>query len=170
MSHMLTTQPRPEPCASLQRFFTNFSLSFCAMDGKWSVSASFLQPELQLVFMQNVHAIGDRANGIVMDVFEASLKGINISASRPRLEHAQIITQTDRERLGRLGGAFLLILKRTSFEWSVGSNRQCPTHACVRSLLALCDVRFFISSSSISDMWYAQDRLVCGIQIPPRFI
>ncbi|KAJ7497125.1 amidohydrolase family-domain-containing protein [Mycena latifolia] len=51
----------------------------------------------------NVHAIGDRANGIVMDVFEASLKGINISASRPRLEHAQIITQTDRERLGRLG-------------------------------------------------------------------
>ncbi|KAJ7668392.1 amidohydrolase 3 [Mycena polygramma] len=51
----------------------------------------------------NVHAIGDRANGIVMDVFEASLKGINISASRPRLEHAQIITQADRERLGRLG-------------------------------------------------------------------
>ncbi|KAJ7675109.1 amidohydrolase family-domain-containing protein [Mycena rosella] len=51
----------------------------------------------------NVHAIGDRANGIVMDVFEATLKGINISASRPRLEHAQIITQADRERLGRLG-------------------------------------------------------------------
>ncbi|KAF8170207.1 amidohydrolase family-domain-containing protein [Mycena galopus ATCC 62051] len=51
----------------------------------------------------NVHAIGDRANGIVLDVFEASLKGINISASRPRLEHAQIITQADRERLGKLG-------------------------------------------------------------------
>ncbi|KAJ6558569.1 amidohydrolase family-domain-containing protein [Mycena vulgaris] len=51
----------------------------------------------------NVHAIGDRANGIVMDVFEASLKGINISASRPRLEHAQIITSADRERLGKLG-------------------------------------------------------------------
>ncbi|KAJ7188474.1 amidohydrolase family-domain-containing protein [Mycena filopes] len=51
----------------------------------------------------NVHAIGDRANGIVLDVFEASLKGINISASRPRLEHAQIITKADRERLGKLG-------------------------------------------------------------------
>ncbi|KAJ7647499.1 amidohydrolase family-domain-containing protein [Roridomyces roridus] len=51
----------------------------------------------------NVHAIGDRANGMVMDVFEASLKGINISASRPRLEHAQIITQADRVRLGKLG-------------------------------------------------------------------
>ncbi|KAJ7251771.1 amidohydrolase family-domain-containing protein [Mycena haematopus] len=51
----------------------------------------------------NVHAIGDRANGIVLDIFEASLKGINISASRPRLEHAQIINQADRERLGKLG-------------------------------------------------------------------
>ncbi|KAJ7782863.1 amidohydrolase family-domain-containing protein [Mycena metata] len=51
----------------------------------------------------NVHAIGDRANGIVLDVFEAELKGVNISASRPRLEHAQIITKADRERLGRLG-------------------------------------------------------------------
>ncbi|KAJ6497886.1 amidohydrolase family-domain-containing protein [Mycena sanguinolenta] len=51
----------------------------------------------------NVHAIGDRANGIVLDVFEASLKGINVRASRPRLEHAQIISQADRERLGKLG-------------------------------------------------------------------
>ncbi|KAJ7755700.1 amidohydrolase family-domain-containing protein [Mycena maculata] len=51
----------------------------------------------------NVHAIGDRANGMVLDVFEASLKGVNISASRPRLEHAQIINKADRERLGRLG-------------------------------------------------------------------
>ncbi|KAJ6593701.1 amidohydrolase family-domain-containing protein [Mycena capillaripes] len=51
----------------------------------------------------NVHAIGDRANGILMDVFEASLKGVNISATRPRLEHAQIVTAADRERLGKLG-------------------------------------------------------------------
>ncbi|KAJ7287350.1 amidohydrolase family-domain-containing protein [Mycena rebaudengoi] len=51
----------------------------------------------------NVHAIGDRANGLIMDVFEATLQGVNISASRPRLEHAQIITHADRERLGRLG-------------------------------------------------------------------
>ncbi|KAJ7065050.1 amidohydrolase family-domain-containing protein [Mycena amicta] len=51
----------------------------------------------------NVHAIGDRANGIVLDVFETALKGVDISRSRPRLEHAQIITAADRERLGRLG-------------------------------------------------------------------
>ncbi|KAF7362054.1 putative amidohydrolase YtcJ [Mycena venus] len=42
-------------------------------------------------------------DGWQVDVFEASLKGINISASRPRLEHAQIITQADRIRLGKLG-------------------------------------------------------------------
>jgi len=51
----------------------------------------------------NVHAIGDRANGIVLDAFEEALKGANISALRPRLEHAQIMTKEDMARLGRLG-------------------------------------------------------------------
>ncbi|KAJ6565072.1 amidohydrolase 3 [Mycena sp. CBHHK59/15] len=51
----------------------------------------------------NVHAIGDRANGIVLDAFEASLEGINVTASRPRLEHAQLMTTADMKRLGRLG-------------------------------------------------------------------
>ncbi|KAJ7737257.1 amidohydrolase 3 [Mycena maculata] len=51
----------------------------------------------------NVHAIGDRANGIVLDAFEASLKGVNVSALRPRLEHAQLMTKADIQRLGRLG-------------------------------------------------------------------
>ncbi|KAJ7182054.1 amidohydrolase family-domain-containing protein [Mycena filopes] len=51
----------------------------------------------------NVHAIGDRANGIVLDAFEASLKGVNVTALRPRLEHAQLMTRADMGRLGRLG-------------------------------------------------------------------
>ncbi|KIM45737.1 hypothetical protein M413DRAFT_442349 [Hebeloma cylindrosporum] len=53
----------------------------------------------------NVHAIGDRANGIVLDAFETALKGsnTNVSALRPRLEHAQIMTRADMERLGKLG-------------------------------------------------------------------
>jgi len=51
----------------------------------------------------NVHAIGDRANGIVLDAFEASLQGVNVTASRPRLEHAQFMTGSDMKRLGRLG-------------------------------------------------------------------
>ncbi|TFY79694.1 hypothetical protein EWM64_g4319 [Hericium alpestre] len=51
----------------------------------------------------NVHAIGDRANALVIDAFEHALKGINVTALRPRLEHAQIIRHVDMERLGKLG-------------------------------------------------------------------
>jgi len=63
---------------------------------------------LALVYMlisliQNVHGIGDRANGVVVDAFAASLKGVNVTALRPRLEHAQMINSKDIERLGGLG-------------------------------------------------------------------
>lgn len=51
----------------------------------------------------NVHAIGDRANGVILDVFESSLKGVNVTALRPRLEHAQMMTVADMKRLGKLG-------------------------------------------------------------------
>ncbi|KAJ3836255.1 amidohydrolase family-domain-containing protein [Lentinula raphanica] len=51
----------------------------------------------------NVHAIGDRANGLVVDAFQASLKGANVTALRPRLEHAQLMTKADMRRLGELG-------------------------------------------------------------------
>ncbi|KAF4620660.1 hypothetical protein D9613_000577 [Agrocybe pediades] len=51
----------------------------------------------------NVHAIGDRANGIVLDAFEASLVGADVGALRPRLEHAQMMTKEDMTRLGKLG-------------------------------------------------------------------
>ncbi|EAU91349.2 amidohydrolase [Coprinopsis cinerea okayama7 len=51
----------------------------------------------------NVHAIGDKANGIILDVFESALKGINVTALRPRLEHAQMMTKEDMVRLGKLG-------------------------------------------------------------------
>lgn len=65
---------------------------------------------------QNVHAIGDRANGLVLNAFEASLKGVNVTALRPRLEHAQMMTKADMKRLGKLGGvpAFLIILHAPS--------------------------------------------------------
>ncbi|TFK70067.1 hypothetical protein BDN72DRAFT_767082 [Pluteus cervinus] len=51
----------------------------------------------------NVHAIGDRANGAVLDAFEQALKNTDVSSLRPRLEHAQIMTQSDIGRLGKLG-------------------------------------------------------------------
>ena len=55
---------------------------------------------------QNIHCIGDRANRIILDVFEDLSEGksgkpkVNISEWRPRIEHAQIISLTDFERFG----------------------------------------------------------------------
>ncbi|KAF9245006.1 amidohydrolase family-domain-containing protein [Melanogaster broomeanus] len=51
----------------------------------------------------NVHAIGDYANRIVLDAFEAALGNANVSALRPRLEHAQILSKEDIARVGKLG-------------------------------------------------------------------
>ncbi|KAJ7189665.1 amidohydrolase family-domain-containing protein [Mycena pura] len=68
-----------------------------------SVLFDFIPRFLRDGWQVNVHAIGDRANGIVLDAFEASLKGTNVTALRPRLEHAQLMTKADMKRLGELG-------------------------------------------------------------------
>lgn len=51
----------------------------------------------------NIHCTGDRANHAVLDIFENVFSGSNITESRPRIEHAQIMTLDDLERVGRLG-------------------------------------------------------------------
>jgi len=76
-----------------------YGFATLAMDSVLETSREALKYGFQVCS----HAIGDRANGIVLDVFEASLKGVNVSALRPRLEHAQIMTEADMKRLGRLG-------------------------------------------------------------------
>jgi predicted amidohydrolase YtcJ len=45
----------------------------------------------------------------VLDAFESALEGINVTALRPRLEHAQIITRADMARLAKLGGMYLIL-------------------------------------------------------------
>ncbi|KAI0045278.1 hypothetical protein FA95DRAFT_1583421 [Auriscalpium vulgare] len=67
------------------------------------VLQSNVQRFLKDGWQTNVHAIGDRANAIVIDAFESALQGINVTALRPRLEHAQIIRHSDMDRLARLG-------------------------------------------------------------------
>jgi predicted amidohydrolase YtcJ len=53
---------------------------------------------------KNIHCIGDRANNVVLDIFEEIIKdGANVTTWRPRIEHAQIMTLTDLERTARLG-------------------------------------------------------------------
>ena len=47
-------------------------------------------------YYQNVHTL------------EAALRDVNVTALRPRLEHAQILREQDMIRVGRLGGASAL--------------------------------------------------------------
>lgn len=58
--------------------------------------------------MKNIHAIGDRANSVVLDALEYGINEVvNNSGShdsRARIEHAQIIRPEDTTRLARLSG------------------------------------------------------------------
>ncbi|ESK93905.1 amidohydrolase 3 [Moniliophthora roreri MCA 2997] len=54
----------------------------------------------------NIHCIGDRANHVVLNIFEDIIQGetkANVSEWRPRIEHAQIMTKEDLVRAGTLG-------------------------------------------------------------------
>ncbi|MGI8499090.1 MAG: amidohydrolase [Gemmatimonadaceae bacterium] len=54
-------------------------------------------------FQVNVHAIGDRANRLVLDAFESALQEVPVADHRFRVEHAQIIEHSDIPRFARLG-------------------------------------------------------------------
>lgn len=49
------------------------------------------------------HAIGDRANRLVLDAYENELVMRDVSDVRPRIEHAQILSLEDLPRFGSLG-------------------------------------------------------------------
>jgi len=57
---------------------------------------------LQNGFQVNVHAIGDRANRLVLDAFEAALTQVPTADHRFRIEHAQILNFADIPRFSRL--------------------------------------------------------------------
>lgn len=48
------------------------------------------------------HAIGDRANRVVLDVYQRVF-GADLRAARPRIEHAQVVSPEDLGRFSRLG-------------------------------------------------------------------
>jgi hypothetical protein len=54
-------------------------------------------------FQVNVHAIGDRANRIALDIFQAALDAVPTADHRFRIEHAQILTYQDIPRFAQLG-------------------------------------------------------------------
>jgi predicted amidohydrolase YtcJ len=54
-------------------------------------------------FQVNVHAIGDRANRVVLDEFEQAFGQVPLADHRFRIEHAQIIHPDDVPRFAQLG-------------------------------------------------------------------
>jgi hypothetical protein len=57
---------------------------------------------LRAGFQVNVHAIGDRANRIVLDQFESALREVPTADHRFRIEHAQILRYQDIPRFAEL--------------------------------------------------------------------
>jgi predicted amidohydrolase YtcJ len=53
-------------------------------------------------FQLNFHAIGDRANRVALDVFEAAAKANGPRDRRDRIEHAQVVAASDFPRFARL--------------------------------------------------------------------
>ena len=54
-------------------------------------------------FQVNTHAIGDRANRLVLDAYEQALRKVPVADHRFRIEHAQIINSEDIPRFASLG-------------------------------------------------------------------
>ncbi len=53
-------------------------------------------------FQLNFHAIGDRANHVALDAFEAAAKANGPRDRRDRIEHAQVVAMSDLPRFARL--------------------------------------------------------------------
>jgi len=53
-------------------------------------------------FQLAIHAIGDRANRLVLDVFEAVIRINGVRDRRDRIEHAQVVAPVDIPRFGTL--------------------------------------------------------------------
>ena len=54
-------------------------------------------------FQVAVHAIGDRANRLVLNQYEAALRAVPVADHRFRIEHAQVSSPEDIPRFARLG-------------------------------------------------------------------
>jgi len=62
-----------------------------------------MNQSMEAGFQVNVHAIGDGANMLVMDNFEALIQATDTRAQRHRIEHAQVLRYEDILRFSQLG-------------------------------------------------------------------
>ncbi len=58
---------------------------------------------LRAGFQVCTHAIGDRANRLVLDAYEAALRAVPANDHRLRIEHAQVLAPSDIPRFAHLG-------------------------------------------------------------------
>ena len=63
----------------------------------------FVKTIMAAGFQVNTHAIGDKANKIILDLYEKYMINDKIKALRPRIEHAQVLRLKDIPRFAKLG-------------------------------------------------------------------
>jgi predicted amidohydrolase YtcJ len=85
------------------------------------------------------HAIGDRANHMVLDLYEDVLRELKLEDARWRVEHAQILVPADIPRFGKLGviAAMQPVHCTSDMDWAderLGEDRLAGCYAW-RSLL-----------------------------------
>lgn len=90
-------------------------------------------------FQVNVHAIGDRGNRTVLDVFQQALDEVPTADHRFRIEHAQILNPTDIPRFARLDviPSMQTVHQTSDMYWAskrIGEKREAGAYAW-RSLL-----------------------------------
>jgi predicted amidohydrolase YtcJ len=79
-----------------------------ASSGLWVMDPAGVRKEALAVmkagYQPALHAIGDAGNRVALDLLEADLKALGRKpAAPPRIEHAQIVTDEDAARFGKLG-------------------------------------------------------------------
>ncbi len=62
-----------------------------------------VQAAVECGFQVSTHAIGDRANRVVLDAYEEAQQACTKPVRRPRIEHAQVVHPNDVSRFGDLG-------------------------------------------------------------------
>jgi len=77
---------------------TNRGLTFYAKEQLQNLVDESLEHGFQVC----THAIGDRANHIILDVYESSLKKYQLQNARLRVEHAQVLSPEDISRFRKL--------------------------------------------------------------------
>ncbi|MFB0516413.1 MAG: amidohydrolase [Candidatus Neomarinimicrobiota bacterium] len=67
------------------------------------VLEALVRRTFQAGFQPCTHAIGDRANRLVLDIYEQAMAQFEGRELRPRIEHAQVLAQSDIRRFACLG-------------------------------------------------------------------